>query len=143
MSHSCVENYLHLIFSTKNREPLIHPDIEERLHSYIIGVSREQRVPILKINGIEDHVHILIKLHPSIALATLVREYKSYSTAWMKKNEYSDFSWQAGYGGFSYSKSMLEPVIKYISNQKEHHRSETFKEEIEIIKKNWGIEWDV
>ena len=72
MSHSCVENDLHIIFSTKNREPLIPLQVEDRLHSYIVGISRQRKVPILKIGGMEDHIHILLKLHPFIALATLI-----------------------------------------------------------------------
>jgi len=122
MSHSCVENYLHIIFATKNRDPLIHPEIEKQLHSYIVGVSRKRKVPILKINGMADHIHILLKLHPSVALAELLKEYKAYSSSWMKKCGYSQFNWQAGYGGFSCSKSMLKSVIIYIQNQKAHHK---------------------
>ena len=143
MSHSCIENYLHIIFSTKNRAPLIIPEIEERLHSYIVGISKKLKVPILKINGMEDHIHILLKLHPSIALATLIKEYKAYSSGWMKKIGYPQFNWQEGYGGFSYSKSMLEPLINYIGNQKIHHSKSTFEEEIELLKKQWGIEWNI
>ena len=100
MSHSCIENYLHIIFSTKNREPFIVPEIEERLHSYIVGISRQRKVPILKINGREDHIHILLKLHPSIALATLIKEYKAYSSGWMKKCGYPQFNWQEGWWFF-------------------------------------------
>lgn len=143
MSHSCIENYLHIIFSTKNREPLIVPEIEARLHSYIVGISKRQKVPVIKINGMEDHVHILLKLHPSVALATLIKEFKVYSTAWMKRSGYPGFAWQEGYGGFSYSKSMLDPVIHYIENQKHHHRQISFKDELELLKKKWGVEWDV
>jgi REP element-mobilizing transposase RayT len=109
-----------LYFQQKNREPLIVPEIEARLHSYIIGISKERKVFILKINGTQDHVHILLKLHPSIALATLIKEYKAYSSGWMKKCGYSQFAWQEGYGGFSCSKSMLEPVIRYILISREN-----------------------
>jgi len=143
MPHSCVENYLHIIFSTKNREPLIHHDIETRLHSYLVGISRKRKVPILKINGMEDHIHMLIKLHPSVALATLLKEYKAYSSSWMKKQGASSFAWQNGYGGFSYSKSMLESISRYIENQKNHHKKISFHDEIETLKRKWGIQWDI
>src|SRR5690606_727608 len=99
MSHSSVKNYMHIIFCTKKRATPIHSEIENRLHSYIVGISQRNKVPILKINGTDDHIHILLNLHPSIALANLIREFKSYSTAWMKKNGYPHFSWQKGYGG--------------------------------------------
>ena len=143
MSHSCVENYMHIIFSTKNREPFIVPEIEDRLYSYIVGISRERKVPVLRINGMPDHIHILLNLHPSIALSILVKEYKAYSSAWMKKCGYSQFAWQEGYGGFSYPKSMVSQVIKYIENQKKHHHKRTFEEEIEILKKQWGVSWNI
>jgi putative transposase len=87
-------------------------------------------------------LHILIKLHPSIALSTFVKELKAYSSSWMKKTMVPDFGWQNGYGAFSYSKSMLPSVSKYIENQKEHHKTQTFKDEINLLKSQWGIEWN-
>jgi len=142
MSHSCVENYIHIIFSTKNRRPLISLEMEDRLYSYLAGIAKKKGVVILKINGTEDHIHMLIKLHPSIALATMVKEFKSYSTGWMKKCGVEDFSWQEGYGAFSYSKSFLDRVIRYIENQKEHHKFVSFADELDKLKKLWGIAWD-
>jgi REP element-mobilizing transposase RayT len=142
MSHSCVTNYIHVIFCTKKRATPIHPEIENRLYSYIVGIAKNNKTPILKINGTDDHIHILLNLHPSIALATLVKEFKSYSTAWMKKNGYPEFSWQKGYGGFSYCQSLTQNVINYIANQKEHHKKFSLKDELENIKKQWGVTWN-
>ena len=142
MAHSIVENYLHIIFSTKYRSVPIHSSLEERLYSYIVGISKQKNVTILRINGTDDHIHILLKLHPSVALADLIRDYKSYSTAWIKKNGFPNFAWQIGYGGFSYCRSLLKSVMNYIDNQKEHHKTHSLRDEVEMLKKQWGIDWE-
>jgi putative transposase len=141
MSHTSVENYLHIIFATKNREPLILPDFEKRLYGYINGIAIKKQSPILNINGIEDHIHLLIKLHPSVPLSTMVKELKSYSSGWMKKEGDPNFKWQEGYGGFSYGKSQLPALMKYIENQKNHHKVKTFDDELALIKLKWGVSW--
>ena len=121
MGHSCVENYIHVIFATKNREQMILYEVESRLYSYMTGIAKNRDTSVLKINGMPDHTHMLLKLHPNIALATLIKEMKAYSSSWMKKIGVQNFSWQEGYGGFSYSKSMIPTVSQYIENQKIHH----------------------
>jgi REP element-mobilizing transposase RayT len=141
MSHSCVENYLHIIFATKNRDSLIPLEIELRLHSYFAGIAKKKNVPILKINGTDDHIHMLIKLHPLVALGILMRDLKSYSTSWLKKEGSSQFSWQEGYGAFSCSESHLKPLANYIENQKEHHRNNSFKSEVANLNRIWGTSW--
>ncbi len=141
MSHTSVQNYLHIIFGTKKREPLILPDMEKRLYSYLGGISTKRKSPILTINGMEDHIHLLIVLHPVVPLSTLIRELKSYSTGWMKKEGNPDFGWQEGYGGFSYGKSQIPAITKYVENQKNHHKKKTFKDELEDIKLKWGVNW--
>lgn len=85
MSHSCVQNYLHVIFSTKNCELLIEHEIEKRLYSYLVGIAKNGKTPIITINGWYDHLHILLKLHADVSLCVLIKELKSYSTSWMKK----------------------------------------------------------
>ncbi len=141
MSHSCIEVYLHVIFSTKGRLPLISHAMEDRLYTYLGGIARKRNVPILRINGTADHLHILLKMHASIAISILLKELKSYSTSWMKKEGMVDFAWQEGYGAFSCSITHLDALIKYIDNQKEHHKSKTFDQEIQILNKHWGIKW--
>jgi REP element-mobilizing transposase RayT len=136
-----VDNYLHIIFSTKERLPLIPKEMENRLYGYLGGIARKRESPILKINGMADHLHILLKLHPSVSLSTLVKELKSYSTGWMKKEAVADFGWQVGYGGFSCSPNRLSGINKYIDNQKEHHKTLSFKDEIEIMRQRFGIKW--
>lgn len=143
MSHSSVEIYLHVIFSTKNRLPLIPENMESRLYGYFGGIAKQRQVPILKINGTADHLHILLKLHASVAVSVLLKELKSYSTGWMKKQGFIDFSWQEGYGAFSCSVTHLEALTKYIENQKEHHKTRTFSQEIEILNRLWGVNWMV
>jgi REP element-mobilizing transposase RayT len=142
MSRTAVDLFVHIVFCTKKRAPYIHPSIESRLHSYLVGIAQKRKTKILRINGMEDHIHILINLHPSVALSDLIKELKAYSTSWMKKNGYSIFAWQRGYGGFSYSKSMIGDVMNYIEKQKEHHRKTTLRDELNFIKQKWGIEWD-
>ena len=141
MAHSCVENYLHIIFATKNRDSLIPLEIEGRLHSYLAGIAMNRNVPILKVNGTDDHLHMLLKLHPAVALSTMMKELKAYSTSWIKKEGFNQFGWQEGYGAFSCSKSHLEKLTKYIEIQKEHHRYKSFNNEIEELNKKWGTSW--
>ncbi len=141
MAHSCVQNYLHIIFATKDRSSLIPMEIETRLHQYMCGISRESKSPVLQINGTDNHIHILLNLHPAIALSTLVKEVKSYSTSWIKKEGFGSFSWQEGYGGFSSSKSHVEQIRRYIENQKEHHKLKSFDDEIELLNRQWGTTW--
>ena len=141
MVHSSVKNYLHLIFATKNRESVIPLELETRLHDYFGGIAKKQNVPILKVNGTDDHIHMLIRLHPSVALSIMVKELKSYSTGWIKKERFKEFSWQEGYGAFSCSQTHLDALIKYIDNQKEHHKIYSFKDEIEKLNNMWGTTW--
>lgn len=141
MSHSCIQIYLHIIFSTKDRRPLIYHEIEHRLHGYLAGIANEHKVPILEINGAKDHLHMLLKFSPNVQLATLMKELKCYSSGWMKKAGYNDFRWQEGYGAFSCSVNHVPKVKQYIHNQKEHHKVYTFDDELERLNKHWGVKW--
>jgi REP element-mobilizing transposase RayT len=141
MSHSCVEIYLHVIFTTKNRINIIPQEMEDRLYGYFGGVAKNHKTPILLVNGMPNHVHLLLKLHPSVALSTLIKELKAYSSGWMKDQGVKDFNWQEGYGAFSCSVTHLDPLIKYIQNQKEHHKTRSLEEEIAVLNKAWGVQW--
>ncbi|MBA3721849.1 MAG: IS200/IS605 family transposase [Parachlamydiaceae bacterium] len=141
MSHTCSQNYLHIIFATKNRRLLIPLELENRLYGYIQGIAKQHKSPIIQINGVQDHIHILLKLHPSTVLSVLIKEIKAYSTSWIKKQDINEFSWQEGYGAFSTSINHIEGLIKYIQNQKNHHKTKSFKEEIQFLNKIWGVEW--
>ncbi|MFZ7139373.1 MAG: IS200/IS605 family transposase [Bacteroidota bacterium] len=130
--------YIQIVFAVKGRESLILPQWEERLHKYITGIVQNKEQKMLAINGMSDHLHFLIGMKPSCCLSDLVREIKKSSNDFIKVEKLSKFkfSWQEGYGAFSYSHSQLNDVIAYIRNQKEHHRKKSFKEEyVEFLKK--------
>ena len=136
---------LHIIYSTKYRKPTIHTEWQDDLYGYIGGIVRDQKGKLLKIGGVEDHVHLLAKLGPTIAISDVLRKIKSNSSKWI--NERSDvsrkFEWQSGYAAFSVSESKLPAVSEYIANQAEHHRKKTFEEELLAILKKHNIEFDM
>lgn len=118
MGQSLVKNYIHLIFSTKHRSPLIPHSVEEELYSYIGGICKKMECYPIKIGGYTDHIHILCMLSKKIALMDLLEEIKSHSSKWMKSKgeELKNFYWQNGYGAFSVNPSEIEKVITYIKN---------------------------
>ena len=144
MAQSLADIILHIVFSTKERHPWIRPDIEEELYQYICGVGRNLGCPVIKINGVEDHIHVLLQLGRTITISKLISEIKSSSSRWIKTKDdhYNKFSWQGGYGGFSVSRPSLEGAKKYLSSQKEHHKTVTFKEEFLTMLKRAQIPYD-
>jgi REP element-mobilizing transposase RayT len=117
---------------------LIRPEFKEDLYKYITGIVKNQSQKLIVINGMPDHLHILIGLKPSMMLADLVRDIKSDSTNYINKNRWvrGRFAWQEGYGAFSYGHSQLDTIIKYIQDQEKHHLRRTFKSEyLELLKK--------
>ena len=135
--------YIQVVFSVQNRECMIRTTWEEDLYKYISGIVRNKEQKMLAINGMPDHLHILIGMKPSCCLSDLVREIKKSSTEFIKEKKFSKFkfNWQEGYGAFSYSHSQIDSVIKYIMNQKEHHQKQTFKEEYLNFLKKFQIEF--
>jgi putative transposase len=134
----------HIVFSTKDRRPLITPEYEVRLHDYIGGTIRGLGGISLELNGTEDHVHLLAKLRPDRALSDVLRDLKANATGWTHDlfPVLKDFSWQRGYGAFTVSQSNIKEVRNYISRQKEHHAKVTFRDEfIQFLKSN-DIEYD-
>lgn len=131
-------NLLHIIYSTKDREPLILPEFAPRLYAYIGGIAKHRDSALIASGGIEDHVHLLVNLHQSHALADFVRDLKSNSSRWMHEDiGMSRFGWQTGYAAFSVSKSNVESVKHYIDRQREHHAGKSFEEElIEFLQKH-------
>jgi REP element-mobilizing transposase RayT len=144
MPQSLAAIYVHLIFSTKNREPSIRPEIEDELRAYIGGILRELESPMLCANGTTDHVHILFRLGRKIALAELVEEIKKRSSKWIKTKgpEYRDFYWQNGYGAFSIGQSGVDDLKRYIARQKEHHSIKSFQDEFRAFLVKYKIEFD-
>jgi putative transposase len=132
----------HIIFSTKNREPLITADLQARLYPYMGGIAREIGATLLTVGGIEDHVHLLIKIPPRLAPADVVRLIKANSSKWVHEELERRFGWQSGYAVFSVSESVAGEVREYIANQHEHHRTMTFQEEYRKFLVRHGIEFD-
>lgn len=143
MSQSLAKILVHLIFSTKHREPLILPDIRPRLHAYIAGVLDNLKSPSLQTGGVADHVHILCALSRTLSPADLLEEVKKSSSKWMKADGgVPGFSWQAGYGAFSIGESQADEVIRYIQNQEEHHRKVTFQDEFRKFLERYKVAHD-
>lgn len=144
MPQSLSRILVHIIFSTKNRKPLLQGQIIPELYSYLASVLQECESPVLKIGGIADHVHILCSLSKNYALAKVVEEIKKNSSKWLKtKGEaFQSFYWQNGYGGFSVSQSDTDAVIRYIEKQEEHHRKMTFQEEYRKFLEKYRIPYD-
>jgi REP element-mobilizing transposase RayT len=144
MANTLIEFYVHLVFSTKNRGNLIHPEIEAELHRYMAGIVRNLDSRCLAINGTENHVHLLVSVGKSVAVSDLVRETKKGSTSWLKRQDAVSrgFHWQDGYGAFSVGRSDLDAVKRYIANQKEHHRRVTYEQEFVSLLRENGIDYD-
>ncbi len=136
--------YLHIVFGTKYRQPTIVEEHEKALYKYIWGVINGHKCHLYRINGMEDHLHILSDLHPSVCLADYVKDIKVSSSIWMKASGlFPDFiGWQSGYGAFSVNHYGKNNVINYIINQKQHHFIETFEKEYKRLLKEHEIEFD-
>ena len=144
MGQSLVKNYLHIVFCTKYRAPIIHPPYELELHAYLGGICNNLECHTLKVGGYTDHVHILCMLSKKIALMKLLEEVKSHSSKWMKTKDFSlkNFYWQDGYGAFSVNPAQVDKVIAYIENQHEHHRKKDFQNEYRSYLKKYNVEYD-
>jgi len=144
MSQSLSKILIHLVFSTKNREPIIRAEFENELHAYITGILRELESPLIEVGGVEDHVHILFNLSKKRALTEIVQEVKRGSSKWIKGQNQAayDFYWQNGYGAFSVAQSNLDAVREYIRNQKEHHRKMAFQDEFRLLLKKYDVDFD-
>ena len=144
MAHTFTHLLTHLVFSTKDRRPLLDTDLKARLFPYLGGIIRAHDGKALIINGPTDHVHILASLAAKHALSDVMRELKADSTGWVHKtfpNQHA-FAWQIGYGAFSVSHSNMPEVEKYIANQEEHHRKVSFQEEFFTFLKRHEIHYD-
>lgn len=136
--------YIQVVFAVKNRDALIATSWEERLYQYITGIVQNKGQKMLAINGIPDHIHFFIGMKPSCCLSDLVREVKKASNEMINEKKLSKFKfvWQEGYGAFSYSHSQIDNVVKYVMNQKEHHKKISFKREYIDFLKKYEIEYD-
>ncbi|HEX7335169.1 MAG TPA: IS200/IS605 family transposase [Pyrinomonadaceae bacterium] len=143
MANTFSQIYIQTVFAVSGRLSLITQDFKEELHKYITGIVRKKDQKLISINGMPDHLHILIGLRPAMALADLVRDIKSDSSDWInrKKLVRGKFAWQEGYGAFSYGHSQLDMIIRYIQNQEKHHRRRSFKNEYLTLLRKFQIEF--
>ena len=144
MGHTYANLLAHVVFSTKDRLPLIREEFRGRLHEYLSGIAREEFGRALKIGGMPDHLHALISLKSDVSMAEGMRKWKSLSSGWIHETFPGNdvFAWQAGYGAFSVSQSNAPEVIAYIERQAEHHRTMTFQEECMAFLKRHNIPYD-
>jgi REP element-mobilizing transposase RayT len=144
MANSYTQLHIQFVFAVKYRAALIQNHWKERLHQYITGIFQSNKHKMLQINSMPDHIHLFIGLHPHQSISSLVQNVKTESSKWIKEQKFcpSPFAWQEGYGAFSYSKSHVPDVIRYIQNQEIHHRKETFLDEYSKLLKVFEIEYD-
>jgi putative transposase len=131
MANTYSQIYIHIVFAVKGRDSLVSKKWKNELYKYITGIITNEGQKLLAINGMSDHIHILIGLKPTMALSNLVRDIKANSSKFINDQKWimGKFEWQQGYGAFSYSHSQLGNIINYIQNQEEHHKTKTFREE--------------
>jgi putative transposase len=141
MSHTYSQNHVHVVFSTKERRKAIPREYLERLWAYMGGICKREEIFIHAIGGMEDHIHLLLQIPPSLALANAVLLLKSNSSKWMNEEGHR-FAWQRGYGAFSVSASNLNAVVRYIQNQERHHKKMSFEEEFVALLKRHGVSFD-
>ncbi|MGE5351124.1 MAG: IS200/IS605 family transposase [Acidobacteriota bacterium] len=141
MADTFSQVYLHIVFAVRHRDHLIRPSFSEELQKYMTGIVKRHGCKVLAIKAMADHVHLFISYVPGSSVSDMVREVKAYSSEFIKKKNWlSGFSWQQGYGVFSYSRSQISQVIQYIQNQEEHHRHKSFREEYMKILKDFAVE---
>ena len=135
---------IHVVFSVKYRKPRLRASWRDDLYAYIGGTVREHDATLLQIGGVEDHIHLLIRVHPKHSISSTIQLIKANSSRWINENHRMalKFQWQTGYGAFSVSQSMTETVKTYIANQVEHHRRVTFQDEYLAFLKKHGIQFD-
>lgn len=141
MSHSYAQNHIHLVFSTKDREKFLKREFLPRLWTYTAAVCKNHDLLTFAVGGMEDHIHLLFRLPPTMTLAEAVALVKSNSSKWIK-DQGKKFAWQEGYGAFSVSSSKIATVIRYIDNQEAHHRKVSFEDEYISLLKKHGVEFD-
>ena len=141
MSSTFSQIYIQTVFAVKYRESLISPTWEEELYKYISGIYKEKNQKLLAINGMPDHIHTLFRMDPSCCISDLTREIKKSTNEFINDHHFTrkKFYWQEGYGAFSYCNRHVENVIKYIADQKQHHKKTTFKEEYHLLLKEFDI----
>ena len=142
---STLSNLLyHVVFSTKNREPLLIPAVRDDLYRYIAGIIKKEKGVLIQIGGMPDHLHLVVKLNPAHSLSDIMKNIKAGSSKWINEQKMlmGRFGWQEGYGAFTISESQLPGVIRYVKEQENHHRTLSFKDEFIMFLKRHRIEYD-
>ena len=144
MANTYSQLYNHFVFAVQNRDNLILPTWRDELYKYMTGIITNHGCKVIRIGGVEDHIHILIGMSVNISPAALMAEVKRSSTQWIKSNNFVKcrFSWQEGYGVFSYSRSAIPSVSKYIENQEAHHKKKSFREEYIKMLQDFDVGYD-
>lgn len=145
MPNTYSQIYIQIVFTVKGRHNLIAKSNREELHKYITGIVENRNQKLLSIFAMPDHIHLLVGLKPNISISDLVRDIKAGSSKFINDSKWINgkFSWQEGFGAFSYSRSHIDNVVKYILNQEEHHKKQTFKEEYLEFLEKFEIEYDI
>ncbi|HVZ95630.1 MAG TPA: IS200/IS605 family transposase [Chitinophagaceae bacterium] len=144
MPNSYTQLHIQFVFAVKYRAALIDKSWKDQLHKYITGIFQHNKHKMLQINSMPDHIHIFIGMRPHQSISSLIQNVKTESTKWIKEHKFCSypFAWQEGYGAFSYSRSHVNNVIRYIQNQEMHHRKKTFLDEYKRFLDAFKIEWD-
>ncbi|PCE63497.1 IS200/IS605 family transposase [Sediminicola luteus] len=144
MANTYTQLYFHVVFAVKGRANHISPQWKEELYKYISGVVRNKNQKLMIINGMSDHVHILLGTKPNCNLSDLVRDIKANSSKWINERRLvsGEFRWQTGFGAFTVGQRGLKKVIAYIENQEEHHKRKKFRKEYEEFLKTYGVDYD-
>ena len=144
MANTYTKIYLHIVFTVKRREKLIHPFWKNELYQYICGIVNGNKQKVYAIGGVSDHIHILISIKPDISCSELVRDIKANSSKWINQKRFlsKNFNWQEGFGAFSYAESQLDNIIRYINNQEKHHGEKTFEREYIDMLKDYHVDYD-
>ena len=144
MANTYTQIYIHVVFAVEGRQNLIPPEHNDELQKFITGIVSGQRQKLIAINNLPDHLHLLVGLRPDSSLSDLVRDIKAGSSKFIKEKRWvtGRFSWQEGFGAFSYSRSQLGTVIRYIENQQRHHAKKSFREEYVELLERFGVDYD-
>lgn len=144
MANTYTQIYLHVVFAVEGRQSLIKPEHNDELQKYITGIVSGQKHKLIAINNMPDHLHLLVGLRPDAALSDLVRDIKANSSRFIREKNWvlGRFAWQEGFGAFSYSRSQLGTVIRYIENQQTHHARQSFRDEYTELLERFGVEYD-
>lgn len=143
MPNTYSQMYVQVVIVVKHRQALIQKPWKDELYKYITGIITNKGQKLLRINGVENHVHLLINIKPNIALSDLMRDIKANSSRWVNEQKFNNhqFQWQEGFGAFTYSTSQLDNVIKYIDDQEEHHKKQSFKDEYLSFLKKFDVDY--